>query len=107
MGQHEDDEGQNEGGVATMVKPRVQEPSMYSVILLNDDYSTMDFVVHVLQKFFQKPLAEATQIMLKVHHSGRGLCGLYPRDVAETKVMQVNEYAKQSEMPLKCIMEKA
>lgn len=107
MGHDMDDEGRVEGGVATVTKPKCREPSMYSVVLLNDDYTSMDFVVHVLQKFFQKPLPEATRVMLSVHKEGRGLCGLYPRDVAETKVMQVNEYARQSEMPLKCIMEKA
>ena len=80
---------------------------MYSVVLLNDDYSTMEFVVHVLQKFFQKSMSDATRIMLKVHHEGRGVCGLYPYDVAETKVMQINEYSRQKEMPLKCAMEKA
>lgn len=90
----------------TLAKPKVREPSMYNVVLLNDDYTTMEFVVHVLQKFFQKTLVEATHVMLRVHHEGRGLCGVYPHDVAETKVMQVNEYAKQSEVPLKCVMEK-
>ena len=80
---------------------------MYSVLLLNDDYSTMEFVVHVLQKFFQKSMSDATRIMLKVHHEGRGVCGFYPHDVAETKVMQINEYSRQKEMPLKCAMEKA
>ena len=80
---------------------------MYSVLLLNDDYSTMEFVVHVLQKFFQKSMSDATRIMLKVHHEGRGVCGFFPHDVAETKVMQINEYSRQKEMPLKCAMEKA
>lgn len=108
MTEHDDKipEKESEGGVATLVKPKVKEPSLYHVILLNDDYTTMDFVVHVLQKFFQKSLPEANKIMMAVHQQGRGTCGLYPFDIAETKVMQVNEYSKESQMPLKCTMEK-
>lgn len=102
----EDSESEESSGVATLAKPKVQEPSMYQVYLVNDDYSTMEFVVHVLQKFFQKTLDDAKQIMLKVHHQGRGICGVYPRDIAETKVLQVNDYARKNEMPLKCAMEK-
>ena len=108
MSEHDDKtpEKESEGGVATLVKPKVKEPSMYHVILLNDDYTTMDFVMHVLQKFFRKSLPEANRIMMSVHQQGRGTCGLYPFDIAETKVMQVNECSKESQMPLKCIMEK-
>jgi ATP-dependent Clp protease adaptor protein ClpS len=99
------DENQ-EGGVSTLTRPRVREPSLYQVILLNDDYSTMDFVVHVLEVFFHKSQEEATRIMLNVHQEGRGACGLFPYDVAATKVVQVNDYAHKNEMPLKCVMEK-
>lgn len=95
-----------EGGVATLAKPKVKRPSMYQVVMLNDDYSTMDFVVHVLQKFFHKTIEEANHIMLNVHQKGREVCGLYPYDVASTKVMQVSDYARKNEMPLKCVVEK-
>lgn len=101
-----DKETEHEGGVATLTKPKVKRPSMYRVLMLNDDYTTMDFVVHVLQKFFQKPFDEANRIMISVHEKGQGLCGLYPYDIAATKVMQVGDYARNNEMPLKCIMEK-
>lgn len=99
-------EENQEGGVSTLTRPRVQEPSMYQVIILNDDYTTMDFVVHVLESFFHKTKEEATRIMLSVHQQGRGLCGLYPYDVAATKVVQVNDYARKNDVPLKCILEK-
>ena len=105
MSSPNDKDSDEASGVATMVKPRVKEPPLFHVYLLNDDYTTMEFVVHVLQKFFQKSATEAAQIMLKVHQEGRGSCGLYPRDIAETKMMQVNDYARQNEMPLKCAME--
>jgi len=75
--------------------------------MLNDDYTTMDFVIHVLQKIFHKSFSEANRIMLHVHHKGRGDCGTYPYDIATTKIAQVAEYAKKNDMPLKCIMEKA
>ena len=106
MSDEHNHEEEGEGGVATLIKPKVQEPKMYHVFLLNDDYSTMEFVVQVLQRFFQKPIDEAKRIMMEVHHNGQGSCGMYPFDIAETKVMQVNEYARQEEMPLKCVMEK-
>lgn len=96
-----------ERGVTTLTKPRVKRPNLYKVLLLNDDYTTMEFVVHVLQKFFHKTQAEATKIMLHVHQSGKGVCGVYPYDVANTKVIEVTDYAKEHEMPLKCVMEKA
>lgn len=101
---HKETEG--ESGVATLSRPKAKEPSMYKVFLMNDDYTTMDFVVHVLQQFFSKSLTEATKIMMAVHKSGKGLCGLYPYGVAETKVAEVNGYAKKNEMPLKCTLEK-
>lgn len=106
MANPHDKGSEGESGVATLTKPKVKEPPLFQVVLLNDDYTTMDFVIHVLQKFFHKTPGEANKIMLSVHHSGRGVCGLYPRDVAETKTIQVNDYARQREMPLKCSMEK-
>lgn len=95
-----------EGGVATLAKPKVKQPSMYQVVMLNDDYTTMDFVIHVLQKFFHKTFDQANRIMLNIHQKGKDVCGLYPYDVAATKIMQVNDYSRKNEMPLKCIMEK-
>ena len=92
---------------ATKTKPEVARPPMFKVILLNDDYTTMEFVVHILQKFFQKSFDEATQIMLHIHYKGTATCGFYPREIAETKVHQVVEYSKKNEYPLQCTMEKA
>lgn len=101
-----DNKEQDSTGVTTLSKPKVKEPSFYQVLLLNDDYTTMDFVIHVLQKFFQKTGEDAQKVMMKVHTEGKGVCGVYPHGIAETKVMQVNDYARKSEYPLKCIMEK-
>jgi ATP-dependent Clp protease adaptor protein ClpS len=84
----------------------VRPPSMYKVILLNDDFTPMEFVVEVLQRFFNKDRETATEIMLQVHHQGQGVCGVYPRDIAETKVNQVMDYAREHEHPLQCTMEK-
>jgi ATP-dependent Clp protease adaptor protein ClpS len=106
MGENKERDAEGESGVATLPKPRIKEPPLYQVLLLNDDYTTMDFVVLVLQKFFHKTPGEANKVMLKIHHEGRGPCGLYSYDVAETKVMQVNDFARKNEMPLKCVMEK-
>ena len=94
-----------ETGVATRTRPRTKKPSNYKVLLLNDDYTPMDFVVMVLQKFFALSREKATQIMLKVHRDGIGVCGVYPKDVAATKVEQVKSYAKQHQHPLQCVME--
>ena len=80
-------------------------PSMWQVVLLNDDFTPMDFVVLVLQKFFSMNREQATQIMLKVHLEGRGICGVYPRDVAATKVAQVAAFARDNQHPLACVME--
>lgn len=85
----------------------VREPKLYQVLLNNDDYTPMDFVIDVLQRFFSHDTEKATQIMLQVHHEGRGVCGVYTRDVAETKVVQVNQYSRENEHPLLCSMEKA
>jgi len=88
-------------------KPALKAPSMYRVIMFNDDYTPMDFVVDVLQQFFSMDLDKATQVMLHVHTRGRGVCGVFTREVAETKVAQVNEYSRMNQHPLLCTMEKA
>lgn len=84
---------------------RIKPPPMYQVVLLNDDYTPMDFVVAVLQEYFNKNLETAMQIMLKVHHEGRGVCGIFSKDVASTKVDLVMAYARQAGHPLHCVME--
>lgn len=99
--------GQSDTITQPRTKPKTQRPPMFKVILLNDDYTTMEFVVHILQKFFQKAFDEATQIMLQVHLQGSGVCGLYPHEIAETKVAQVVSYARKNEYPLQCILEEA
>ena len=86
---------------------RLKPPPMYQVLLLNDDYPPMEFVVSVLQKFFGMGREKATQVMLKVHREGRGVCGVYPRDVAASKVEQVSSYSRQHQHPLQCVMEEA
>ncbi len=95
-----------EEGVRSKTKKDVKEPSMYKVLLLNDDYTTMDFVVEVLRFVFHKSVMDATQIMLNVHRNGFGLCGIYPFEVAETKVNTVETLARENGFPLKCIMER-
>lgn len=82
-----------------------EPPKFYKVMLLNDDYTPMDFVITVLQRFFSLDTEQATLIMLKVHHEGRGVCGVYPRDIAATKVEQVSAFARQNQHPLVCVME--
>ncbi|MES2965458.1 MAG: ATP-dependent Clp protease adapter ClpS [Bdellovibrionota bacterium] len=96
-------------GTATITesKTRTKTPPMYKVILMNDDFTPMDFVIHVLQKFFNKDISEATKIMLEIHHLGSGMCGTFTYEIAETKTYQVNQYARQNKHPLKCVMEKA
>lgn len=96
-----------EGTVAEKQAARVKPPPMYQVVLLNDDFTPMEFVVGVLQKFFGKGREQATQIMLRVHHEGRGVCGVYPRDLAASKVEQVSNYSRQHQHPLQCVMEEA
>lgn len=88
-------------------KPEVVPPPLYQVLLLNDDYTPMDFVVGVLQQFFAMDLEKATQVMLHVHTRGRGVCGVFTREVAESKVAQVNEYSRMNQHPLLCTMEKS
>ena len=80
-------------------------PPLYKVLLLNDDYTPMDFVIHVLQRFFQMGREQATMVMLKVHNEGAGLAGIYPKDLAETKVHQVRDFAREHQHPLQCVME--
>jgi ATP-dependent Clp protease adaptor protein ClpS len=104
------DQGGNNGrpGVGTVVKakPKTKKPSMYRVLLLNDDYTPMEFVVHVLERFFNKSREAATEIMLHVHHRGVGVCGVYTYEIAETKVSQVIDFARRHQHPLQCTMEK-
>jgi ATP-dependent Clp protease adaptor protein ClpS len=99
---------QRKSATGLLEKPRskTKKPPLYKVLLLNDDYTPMDFVVHVLQTFFNKGREEATRIMLTVHYHGVGLCGVYPHEVAETKVDQVMSLARAHGHPLQCIMEK-
>ena len=103
------DDNENKSGTQTLVKPKpeLKEPSLYKVVLLNDDFTPMDFVVHVLQKFFNKNTEEANTIMLQVHHQGSGVAGIFSHEIAETKVYIVNDYARKNKHPLKCVMEKA
>lgn len=99
-------ENSSQGAVALEKKhSQVAPPPMYKVLLLNDDFTPMDFVILVLQKFFAKDREQATRIMLKVHNEGRGLCGIYPRDIAATKVDRVVVFARQHQHPLVCVME--
>ena len=97
--------GPREGGVLEVEKQKVKPPPLFKVLLLNDDYTPMDFVVGVLQNFFGMTREQATQVMLKVHRDGIGVCGVYPRDLAATKVQQVAAYARRHQHPLQCVME--
>src|SRR3546814_9428705 len=101
-----DGRGRTEVGVVTKTRPKTQKPPMYKVLLLNDDYTPMEFVVHVLERFFSKPREEATRIMLHVHQKGVGLCGVFTYEVAENKVTQVIDFARQHQHPLQCTMER-
>ena len=94
-----------EGGLLEARHTRAEPPKMYKVVLLNDDFTPMDFVIAVLQRFFSLDTEQATRIMLQVHNQGRGVCGIYPRDIAATKVEQVSNYARQHQHPLACVME--
>jgi ATP-dependent Clp protease adaptor protein ClpS len=98
---------QTEGAVKERVKTERQDPALYAVILLNDDYSTMNFVVHVLETLFQKSPAEAYRIMMQVHRNGRGVAGVYPWEVAETKVEVVTKMARDANYPLRATIEDA
>ncbi|GEC15924.1 ATP-dependent Clp protease adaptor protein ClpS [Nitrobacter winogradskyi] len=110
MSEDEDDHAAGRGdpaaSVITKVRTKTKRPNLYRVLILNDDYTPMEFVVHVLEKFFQKDLEAATQIMLHVHHHGIGECGVFTYEVAETKVTQVMDFARKHQHPLQCVMEK-
>ena len=103
-GSRGDDEGKT--GLITKTKTKTKKPSLYKVLLLNDDYTPMEFVVHVLERFFNKSREDATRIMLHVHQKGVGICGVYTYEVAETKVAQVMDFSRQNQHPLQCTMEK-
>jgi len=104
----DDDHSEHNDGFGTATQeaqPKLKRPPLYCVLMMNDDYTPMEFVVHVLQQFFGKGLEQATQIMLTVHTKGSAVCGVYTRDVAETKCQQVNQYAQENEHPLLCTVE--
>lgn len=102
-------EPHEQSGTQTLIRPssKTKTPSFFKVVILNDDFTPRDYVVHVLQKFFKKSEQEATQLMLQVHHKGMGIAGVYTYEIAETKAFQVNEYSRQNQYPLKCTVEKA
>ena len=93
-------------GVDTKVRPKTKKPSLYKVLLLNDDYTPMEFVIDVIKKVFKKSHDEATKIMLQIHTEGIGVCGIFPLEIAETKMNQVLNLSKESQHPLQCIIEK-
>ena len=101
------DDGDAGLGVATKTRPKTKTPSPYKVLMLNDDYTPMEFVVHVLQRFFKMGIEDATRVMLHVHQRGVGVCGIFPYEVAETKVSQVIDFARANQHPLQCTLEKA
>jgi len=99
---------EHDDGVALQeAQPRLKRPPLYQVILVNDDYTPMEFVVHILENFFSRDRETATRIMLEVHTRGKGICGIYTHEIAETKVAQVNNYAREYEHPLLCTMEES
>ncbi|MEO6041924.1 MAG: ATP-dependent Clp protease adapter ClpS [Croceibacterium sp.] len=100
-------DGEGQVGIATRTRTRPKKPSQYKVLLLNDDYTPMEFVVMVLKRFFRMDLEQATRVMLHVHQKGVGVCGVYPYEVAETKVTQVMDCARENQHPLQCTLEKA
>jgi len=103
-----ENQNDNESGIALQAaRPKVKKPPQYKVIMLNDDYTPMEFVVHVLEQFFTADRQTATRIMLEVHTRGKGVCGLFTHEIAETKVSQVNQYARENQHPLLCTLELA
>lgn len=100
-----DDDG-FETGIAVKSRPKTKKPAMYKVLMLNDDYTPMEFVIHVLQRFFSKSAEEATRIMLHVHQRGVGICGVFTHELAETKATQVMDLARQNDHPLQCTIER-
>ena len=105
-GDGDEDEGTGLG-LATKTRTKTKTPSPYKVLMLNDDYTPMEFVVHVLQRFFKMGIEDATRVMLHVHQRGVGVCGIFPYEVAETKVAQVVDFARENQHPLQCTLEKA
>ncbi len=105
-GTGDDGDGNGKTGLITKTRPKTKRPSLYKVLLFNDDYTPMEFVVHVLERFFNKGQEEATKIMWHVHQKGVGVCGVFTYEVAETKVAQVMDLARQNQHPLQCRMEK-
>lgn len=103
----QEDREEQHGLVVEKARPELKPPPLFKVILLNDDFTPMDFVVSVLEQFFGMDREKATQVMLNVHVKGQAVCGVYSRDIAETKVMQVNEHARSHQHPLLCTMEEA
>ncbi len=101
-----DDDGRHGTAIITRTKSRTKRPNLYRVLLLNDDYTPMEFVIHVLERFFNKSREDATRIMLHVHHNGVGECGVFTYEIAETKVTQVMDFARKHQHPLQCVMEK-
>ena len=102
-----DNDSGGQAGVATKTRAKSKKPSQYKVLMLNDDYTPMEFVVMCLKRFFRMDLEQATRVMLHVHQKGVGVCGVYPYEVAETKVNQVMDFARQNQHPLQCTLEKA
>ena len=108
MAERRDDEGDGPGvGIATRTRAKTKQPTPYRVLMLNDDYTPMEFVVLCLQRFFRMSMEEATRVMLHVHQKGVGVCGVFSYEVAETKVGQVMDFARQNQHPLQCTLEKA
>jgi len=105
--EHDNERGHGHGTAVEVAPPQVAKPPLYQVVILNDDFTPMDFVVVVLETFFSMDREQATQVMLHVHTRGKGVCGVYTREVAETKVTQVNEFSRTHQHPLLCTMEKA
>ena len=106
-GKDGDGDGKDQVGVATKTRAKAKKPSQYKVLMLNDDYTPMEFVVLVLKRFFAMDLEQATRVMLHVHQRGVGVCGIFTYEVAETKVNQVMDFARQNQHPLQCTLEKA
>jgi ATP-dependent Clp protease adaptor protein ClpS len=107
MSTRDPNERQESGPSVEEARPKLRRPPMFKVLLLNDDYTPMEFVVQVLETFFAMPRDKATQVMLHVHTRGVGVCGVFTRDIAETKVSQVTEYSRSHQHPLMCTMEEA
>jgi len=107
QGDDDQEPGRDDSVIAETARPKTKRPSLYKVIMLNDDFTPMDFVVEVLMKFFALNEEKATQVMLTVHTEGKAVCGVYTRDIAETKAAQVNQYSSECEHPLLCEIERA